>query len=56
MKRRIAILALAVVGMTAAPAAVSGASAATPQSNNTVVCVGNGPVLGMSLCIPMVKL
>ena len=56
MKRRIAVLAVAVVGMTAAPAAMSGASAATTQSNNTVACVGNGAILRMSVCIPMVQL
>ena len=57
MKRRIAILTLAVLGMTAGPAAVSGATAAPgAQSNNTILCIGNGKLLGKSVCVPMIKL
>ena len=57
MKRRVLIVTLAILGMTAGPAAVSGASADTgAQSNNTILCLGNGKVLGKAVCVPMVKL
>jgi hypothetical protein len=56
VRRRIAILVVAVCAMVAAPAGLSGASASVPVSNRTVLCVGNGPILGMSLCVPMLPI
>jgi len=55
VRRRIAILVVAVSAMVAAPAGLSGASAATPQSNRTVICLGHQS-LGFSYCIPMLRI
>ena len=56
MKRRIAIVVLAVAGMTAAPTAISAASAASTQSDDTIACVGNGSLIRKAVCIKTIRL
>ena len=50
MKRRIAIVVVALAAMTAAPTAVGGAAAATPSASPRL-CIAQG-VLGAGICLP----
>jgi hypothetical protein len=58
MRRRIVIIGIALTAMFAAPIGLGAANAgpSLDASNKTVACLGNGNLLGMSICIPMPKL
>jgi hypothetical protein len=58
VRRRVAIIAISVGAMLAAPAGLAAASAAPsgiPASNRTIACVGSR-ILNVSVCVPMVRI